>query len=68
MRMLAILLLGFVLVLPVLGCGSGGGHGDADGLEECAFCTSTAQCEAGLTCLAFTDGLNRCSRLGRTCP
>lgn len=67
MRVLAALLLGGLLALPLFGCGAGGAH-DADGLQECAFCTSTSQCDVGLACVPFTDGSTRCSRLGLTCP
>lgn len=69
MRTLTLLLAGCLMLVPVIGCGSGGSSGShGDCLDECEVCSSTSQCCEGWSCVGFTDGINRCSRIGRTCP
>lgn len=68
MRLLAVMLATALMIVSGLGCGGGGGSHSDDCLDICDFCTSNSQCCPGLNCLPFTDGTNRCSRLGQVCP
>jgi hypothetical protein len=69
MRAIALLLAVVLFMVVGPACGSStDSHSEFDCIEECGLCSTTSQCCAGWSCVGFTDGLNRCSRIGRTCP